>query len=61
MIKSEELIIQRRGHDAGVFLEQGWSQCVWCGMWLRKVVTLEQREDEPPEDEQCRLTRREKS
>jgi hypothetical protein len=27
-------------------------QCKWCGMWLRELHTIEEREDEPPQDEQ---------
>jgi len=52
MINPDELAIcRRRGHDAGI-LGEGWSQCRWCGIWLREVRTIEEREDEPPENEQ---------
>jgi len=54
MINPEELAIcKRRGHRPdGLFIQQGWSQCQWCGMWLREVKTIEEREDEPPKSEQ---------
>ena len=55
MVNPEELAIcKRRGHDAkGVgLLGGGWLQCRWCGMWLREVRTIEEREDDPPEDQQ---------
>ena len=60
MINREELAMcRRRGHDpqAVVNMSDGWRQCKWCGMWLREVRTLEEREDEPPEDEQDPLTK----
>ena len=42
MINPEELAIcKRRGHDAGSFLDHGWLQCKWCGLWLREVRTIE--------------------
>ncbi|MGA2590691.1 MAG: hypothetical protein ABSH32_12300 [Bryobacteraceae bacterium] len=56
MIDPAELAIcKRRGHDAGltVFSER-WMQCKWCGTWLRVVRTIEEREDEPPKDQQER-------
>jgi hypothetical protein len=54
MINPDELAIcKRRGHEEGVaLLSGGWKQCKWCGMWLREVRTIEEREDEPPKDEQ---------
>ena len=52
MINAEELAIcRRRGHDARLLTED-WSECKWCGMWLREVRTIEEREDEPPEAQQ---------
>jgi hypothetical protein len=33
-------------------LDDQWERCKWCGLWLRRVVTVEEREDEPPKDEQ---------
>jgi hypothetical protein len=52
MINPEELAIcKRRGHDAGSFRDHGWLQCKWCGLWLREVRTIEEREDAPPENE----------
>jgi hypothetical protein len=55
MINPEELAIcKRRGHKAdGLSLHTSrWSQCQWCGMWLREVRTIEEREDDPPKEEQ---------
>src|ERR1700726_3525824 len=53
MINQEEAAIcKRRGHDASLGLKLGWTQCKWCGTWLREVCTIEEREDAPPEDEQ---------
>jgi hypothetical protein len=51
-INHEELAIcRRRGHVTPFSLKAGWLQCEKCGMWLRDVVTREEREDEPPENE----------
>jgi hypothetical protein len=51
MVNQEELAIcRRRGHKVHV-TDLGWAQCDACGMWLREKRTLEEREDEPPEDE----------
>ncbi len=53
MINQEELTIcKRRGHAKGA-LREDWSQCEWCGAWVREVRTrtIEEREDEPPEAE----------
>jgi hypothetical protein len=47
--RKELAICKRRGH-AGIVYE-GWSQCKWCGTWLREVRKIEEREDEPPEKE----------
>ena len=54
MINLDELAIcKRRGHSyAGITLHEGWTQCKWCGIWLREVRKIEEREDEPPRDEQ---------
>jgi hypothetical protein len=58
MVNTEELAIcKRRGHAAGPFPETGWTQCKWCGLWLREVRTIEEREDEPPENERSALAR----
>lgn len=59
MINREELTVcRRRGHDViSVGLRQAWTQCRWCGMWLREVVTMEEREDTPPESEQSPFSR----
>ncbi len=53
MINREEYAIcKRRGHPTFVEEREGWLQCEACGMWLRKVITIEEREDAPPENEQ---------
>jgi hypothetical protein len=52
MINTKELAIcKRRGHEPPG-LGDGWRQCKWCGIWQRTVSTIEEREDEPPKDEQ---------
>jgi len=48
----EQSVCKRRGHDPDTGLSRGWVQCKWCGTWLREVRTIEEREDEPPDDEQ---------
>ena len=56
--RAELAICKRRGHDAqGVGMAAGWAQCKWCGIWLREVRTIEEREDEPPKEEQNVLGR----
>ena len=51
MINRKELAIcKRRGHS-GTDYGEGWMQCKWCGIWRRRVVEVEEREDEPPEGE----------
>jgi hypothetical protein len=51
-INREELAIcKRRGHDP-VCRQTRWMQCMFCGVWLREVRTIEEREDTPPESEQ---------
>jgi hypothetical protein len=47
--RREQAICKRRGH-AG-FVQRGWTQCKWCGTWWREVCRIEEREDEPPEEE----------
>jgi hypothetical protein len=47
----------RRGHDANTALGAGWVKCRWCGMWLREVKAIEEREDTPPREEQDLLSR----
>ena len=50
MIDGKELAVcKRRGH-AGVICE-GWTECKWCKNWVREVRRLEEREDEPAEEE----------
>ena len=56
MINPDELVVcKRRGHNAGP-LGTGWSQCKWCGMWVREVCKIEEREDDPPETERSPQT-----
>ena len=56
MINAEELTVcKRRGHDAEIGLRSGWVQCKWCGMWLREVKTVQEREDDPPVSERNTL------
>ncbi len=48
----ERAICERRGHEVdGLNVNESWKECKWCGVWLRKVCRLEEREDEPPEGE----------
>ena len=49
--RAEVEICRRRGHDAGLVSADKWSQCKWCGLWVRKKEILEEREDDPPKDE----------
>ena len=54
MIPEQLAICRQRGHETGAlnFDSRKWSQCQWCGMWVRKIETIEEREDEPPINEQ---------
>jgi hypothetical protein len=55
-LNSRELkICKRRGHDARGLMMGDWVKCKFCGMWLREVRTIEEREDEPPKAEQNQL------
>jgi hypothetical protein len=57
-VNADELeVCKQRGHDAGSFLDQGWCQCKWCGLWLREIRTIEEREDAPPDHERSPLFR----
>jgi hypothetical protein len=59
-INPEELAIcKRRGHDPLGDREK-WKRCKYCGMWTRTVSVREEREDEPPEDEQDGIWRLER-
>lgn len=44
-------ICKQRGHHTR-YLGDEWSQCKWCGMWLREVRKIEERRDAPPADQQ---------
>jgi hypothetical protein len=50
IIKKELAICRRRGHSVRAIAD-GWAQCKWCGLWLREVRTIEEREDSPPVEE----------
>src|ERR1039457_6837798 len=52
IIREELEICKRRGHGLKGLSSERWKQCRWCGMWLREVCVIEEREDEPPKDEQ---------
>jgi len=55
MVNPEELAIcKRRGHEPPGF-DELWHRCKWCGIWVRVVRTLEEREDDPPDDEKSPL------
>ena len=60
-VNEEELAIcRRRRHNLGnarISLAAGWAQCKSCGMWLRKVCTLQEREADPPAAEINKLLR----
>jgi hypothetical protein len=50
MINPEELAIcKRRGHKLA--MDEAWSPCMWCSLWLREKRTREEREDAPPRNE----------
>ncbi|HUQ93113.1 MAG TPA: hypothetical protein VM120_15635 [Bryobacteraceae bacterium] len=52
MIHEEELAVcRRRGHEAGAVFAEWWVRCKPCGTWLRKVNTLQQRDETPPQSE----------
>jgi hypothetical protein len=46
---AELAICRRRGHS--MIVGKRWSNCRFCGFWLREDRTFEEREDEPPNDE----------
>src|ERR1700693_1906055 len=39
---------RRRGHSPT--MGEGWSQCKWCGLWLRERREIEKRESEPQDE-----------
>ena len=56
-VNEEELkICQRRGHGNS-WISEKWSQCQYCGLWLRAKKTIEEREDKPPDEETDHYTR----
>jgi hypothetical protein len=56
-INQEELAICSRRRHVGRIEENDWNQCKACGMWVRKILKLEEREDTPPENEWSTGTR----
>jgi len=60
-VNEEELAIcRRRYHDLGNAagsLAVGWARCKSCGTWFRKVYTLRERENDPPDAELNRRSR----
>jgi hypothetical protein len=60
MIKRKEVAIcKRRGHNPQGH-DISWERCKYCGMWTRTISTIEEREDDPPEDEQHPMYRLER-
>ena len=63
--EAELAICLKRGHKtrAGLLWQDGaWSRCTWCGLWLREIRAVEERRDDPPENEMSewdKLKRRE--
>jgi hypothetical protein len=49
--RKELAICKRRGHEPAR-LSDKWRRCKWCGIWQRTLRTIEEREDDPPENEQ---------
>jgi hypothetical protein len=57
-VNQDELAIcRRRGHAPFLRGLRGWTQCEWCGMWLREKTIVEEREDDPPESERNSLNK----
>jgi hypothetical protein len=53
----ERAICKRRGHELEGGWDADWSQCRWCGMWVREVTTIEERASAPPMAERSVLSR----
>ena len=52
MINPKELAIcKRRGHNPQGDRDK-WECCKYCGMWTRTLSTIQERKDDPPEEEQ---------
>jgi hypothetical protein len=47
---NELAVCKRRGHDS-VPSDRGWRRCRWCHAWVRTVTKIEEREDDPPDNE----------
>jgi hypothetical protein len=52
---TEAEICKRRGHSSSLSAKGKWNQCKWCGTWQRTIETIEEREDDPPENERNSL------
>ena len=51
MVNEEEFVIcHRRGHSA-VGEVGTWTNCTFCGFWIREVAKPEERSDKPPDEE----------
>jgi hypothetical protein len=56
MINHEEVAIcRRRHHVVELSLDTSWKQCRACGMWVREVITIEERTTTPRVEDQDRL------
>lgn len=50
---AELAICLQRGHklDAGLGTDGMWRKCQWCRSWVREVLRVDEREDDPPQAE----------
>lgn len=55
----EQAICKRRGAHTGISTKF-WERCRWCGTWYRLVQKVEERDEDPPEDEQSPTVRLER-
>ena len=53
-------ICKRRGHKPMALSTEMWTQCVWCGVWLREKRIFEERDNAPPENERSPFDRSKK-
>lgn len=50
--QNELAICKKRGHKFGLpYTPLRWECCSECGVWVREVRTIEEREDAPPKEE----------
>ncbi len=55
MVDPEKLkYCKEKGRHSGIG-DSAWRKCVICGMWWREVLTIQEREDTPPEEEQSQF------